>query len=70
MSKRYTKQTQHLQRRQRREPLRWMFISDYIRDGVLKLHQVPTYQQVADIGPKALPWAAFSVLLYTVLTLT
>ena len=39
-----------------------MFISDYIRDGVLKLHQVPTYQQVADIGTKALPWAAFSVL--------
>ena len=46
-----------------------MFISDYIRDGVLKLHQVATYQQVADIGTKALPWAAFSVLLYTVLGL-
>ncbi len=46
------------------------FISDYIREGVLKLHQVPTYQQVADIGTKALPWAAFSALLYTVLGLT
>jgi hypothetical protein len=49
--------------------LRWMFISDYIRDGVLKLHQVPTYQQLADIGTKALSWTAFSFLLYTVLGL-
>ena len=46
-----------------------MFISDYIRDGVLKLDQVPTYQQVADIDTKDLPWAAFSVLLYTILGL-
>jgi hypothetical protein len=30
--------------------LRWMFISDFIRNGILKLHQVPTSQQVADIG--------------------
>ena len=59
----------HFAGRSKHIHLRWMFISDYIRDGVLKLHQVPTYQQVADIGTKALPWAAFSVLLYTVLGL-
>jgi len=29
------------------------FISDYIRDGIIKLHQVPTSQQVAEIGTKA-----------------
>jgi hypothetical protein len=27
--------------------LRWMFISEFIRDGILKLHQVPTTLQVA-----------------------
>ncbi len=47
-----------------------MFISDYIRDGVLKLHQVPTYQQVTDIDTKDLSWAVVSVLLYTILGLT
>jgi hypothetical protein len=46
--------------------LRWMFISDIIRDGILKLHQVPTTQQVADIGTKALPWPFFCALLYIV----
>ena len=46
-----------------------MFISDYIRDGVLKLHQVPTYQSVANIDTKVLSWADFRVLLYTVLGL-
>jgi hypothetical protein len=43
-----------------------MFISDFIRDGILKLHQVPTTQQVADIGTKALPWPLFCTLLYIV----
>ncbi len=46
-----------------------MFILDYIRDGVLKLHQVHTYQSVVNIDTKTLPWADFSVLLYTVLGL-
>ena len=59
----------HFTDRSKHIHFRWMFISDYIRDGVLKRHQVPTYQQVADIGTKTLPWAAFSVLLYTVLGL-
>ena len=44
-----------------------MFISDYIRDGVLKFHQVPTYQQVVDTGTKTLSWVVFNVLLNTVL---
>ena len=46
--------------------LRWMFISEFIRDGILKLHRVPTTQQVADIGTKALPWPLFCALLYIV----
>ena len=47
--------------------LRWMFIrvSEFI-DGILKLHQVPTTQQVADIGTKALPLPLFCDLLYIV----
>jgi hypothetical protein len=39
--------------------LRWMFMSEFIRDGILQLHQVPTTQQVADISPKFLPWSLF-----------
>ena len=39
-----------------------MFISEFIRDGILKLHQVPTTQQVADIGTKALPWPLFYIV--------
>ena len=42
----------------------WMFISDFIRDGILKLHQVPTTHQVADIDTKAFPWPLFCALLY------
>jgi uncharacterized membrane protein len=47
----------------------WMFISDFFRHGILKLHQVPTTQQVADIGSKALPWLLFCALLYIVVGL-
>jgi hypothetical protein len=42
----------HFAGRSKHIHLRWMFISDFIRDGILKLHQVPTTQQVADIGTK------------------
>ncbi len=44
--------------------LRLMFISAFIPDGILKLHQVPTAQQVAYIGNKAWPWHLFCALLY------
>jgi hypothetical protein len=44
-------------------------LSDFIRDGILKLHQVPTTQQVADIGTKALFWPLFCALLYIVVGL-
>jgi hypothetical protein len=56
----------HFAGRSKHIHLRWMFISDFIRDGILKLHQVPTTQQVADIGTKALPWPLFCALLYIV----
>ena len=46
--------------------LRWMFISEFVRDGILKLHQDPTTWKVADIGTKALPWPLFCALLYIV----
>ncbi len=46
-----------------------MFISDFIRDGILKLHQVPTTQQVADIDTKILPWPLFCALFYIVFDL-
>jgi hypothetical protein len=52
----------HFAGRSRHIHLRWMFISDFIRDGILKLHQVPTTQQVADIGTEALPRALAFVL--------
>ena len=56
----------HFAGRSKHIHLRWMFISEFIRDGILKLHQVPTTQQVADIGTKALPWPLFCALLYIV----
>ena len=45
--------------------LHWMFISDFIRDGILKLDQVPTTQQVSDIDTKV-SWSLFGDLLYIV----
>jgi hypothetical protein len=44
----------HFADRSKHIHLRWMFVSDFIRDGILKPHQVPTTQQVADIGTKVL----------------
>ncbi len=60
----------HFAGRSKHIHLRWMFISDFIRDGILKLHQVPTTQQVTDIGTKALPWPLFCALLYIVFGLS
>jgi hypothetical protein len=59
----------HFAGRSKNINLRWMFISDFIRDGILKLHQVPTTQEVADIGTKALPWPLFCALFYIVFDL-
>jgi hypothetical protein len=56
----------HFAGRSKHIHLRWMFISEFIRDGILKLHQVPTTQQVAGIGTKALAWPLFCALLYIV----
>ena len=56
----------HFAGRSKHIHLSWMFISDFIRDGILKLHLVPTTQQVADIGTKALPSPLFCTLLYIV----
>ena len=35
--------------------LRWCFVCDYIDNGVLRLVQTPTRDQLADIGTKACP---------------
>jgi hypothetical protein len=53
----------HFAGRSKNIHLRWIFISEFIRDGILKLHQVRTTNwQVADIG-KDLPWPLFCALL-------
>ena len=42
----------------RSKHIRLNLISEFIGDGILKLQRVPTTQQVADIGTKALPTSA------------